>query len=479
MLKQLCLACLILIAMSFPCITNAQDSATVYDKVYSLPDKLFGLINKKSAKVQQGLTRSTLKYIQKLSKREARIKRQLARKDSAAAQEIFGSVDERYFNLSARLNHSTGELNPQTNDYVRGLDSMKTTLQFLDAQKMLREGSAKQMQLALSRYQDVQLKLNQTVEIQKILTERQRYLQERLVKYGLSKQLEKYKQQVYYYRAQVHQYKVILNDPHKLEAQVLLYVSKIPAFQKFFNQYSDLASLFHLPVEGEDLSSLQGLQTRLMLTEDLQQRFGTGTNMRQYIGSSMTDAQSGLNILKNRLNQSGGSGDDLDLPNFKPNEEKTKSFLKRLELGSNMQSTRSRIFFPMTTDVGVSLGYKFSQHSIAGIGGSYKMGWGRDIRHITISHQGLGLRSFIDIKLKKSFWFSGGYEMNYFSQFNSIAQLKDQNAWQQSGLVGLSKKISLKSKVLKNSRLQLLWDFLSYQQVPRTQPIIYRIGYTF
>jgi hypothetical protein len=51
--------------------------------------------------------------------------------------------------------------------------------------------------------------------------------------------------------------------------------------------------------------------------------------------------------------------------------------------------------------------------------------------------------------------------------------------WTRSGLIGLSKTVSMKSRVFKKAQLQLLWDFLSYQQVPQTQPLVFRIGYTF
>ena len=85
----------------------------------------------------------------------------------------------------------------------------------------------------------------------------------------------------------------------------------------------------------------------------------------------------------------------------------------------------------------------------------------------------------IDLKLKGSFWVSGGYEQNFKSEIKSIDQLKDRSAWQQSGLVGISKVISVKSKLFKKTKAQLLWDFLSYQQVPRSQAIIFRVGYNF
>ena len=48
----------------------------------------------------------------------------------------------------------------------------------------------------------------------------------------------------------------------------------------------------------------------------------------------------------------------------------------------------------------------------------------------------------------------------------------------EAGLLGISKVVSIKSKLFKKTRVMLLWDMLSYQQVPRTQPVVFRIGYT-
>jgi len=134
--------------------------------------------------------------------------------------------------------------------------------------------------------------------------------------------------------------------------------------------------------------------------------------------------------------------------------------------------------FPITSDLGLSLGYKLNDKSVVGIGASYKMGWGSGWNNIRITHQGIGLRSYVDWKLKGSFWISGGYEQNYKSEIRSIDQLRDQSAWQQSGLIGLSKVVSVKSKLFKKTKVQLLWDFLSYDHVPRGQPIVFRIGYS-
>jgi hypothetical protein len=144
-----------------------------------------------------------------------------------------------------------------------------------------------------------------------------------------------------------------------------------------------------------------------------------------------------------------------------------------------MQTVRSGLFFPTTTDLGLSVGYRISDKNTIGIGASYKIGWGKDIRNIHITSEGMGIRSYLDMKIKGSFYASGGFELNYQQPFNGLQQAIALNSWQQSGLVGVSKIVSMNSKLFKKTKLQLLWDFLSYGQVPRTQAIKFRVGYNF
>jgi hypothetical protein len=113
------------------------------------------------------------------------------------------------------------------------------------------------------------------------------------------------------------------------------------------------------------------------------------------------------------------------------------------------------------------------------------MGWGRDVRHISLSQEGVGLRSFLDMKFKGSFYASGGFECNYQPvSLTTAASISPAIAeaipkWTQSGLIGVTKIVSLKSKTFKKTKLQLLWDFLSYQQQPQTQAFKFRVGYNF
>ena len=208
-------------------------------------------------------------------------------------------------------------------------------------------------------------------------------------------------------------------------------------------------------------------------------RFGSGQAATQMMQQNMQSAQGHMNQLKNKLqglqNGSYGNGNAEMPKGFKPNTQKTKSFLKRLEWGFNFQSHRAKNYFPVTSDLGLSIGYKINDQAVAGIGGSYKLGLGRGWDHISLSHQGLSIRSYIDMKLKVNIWLAGGYERNHLSEFKNIQQLSKKSAWQESGLVGLSKRYKV-SKKLKGE-MKLMWDFLSYKQIPRTQAIIFRIGY--
>lgn len=242
---------------------------------------------------------------------------------------------------------------------------------------------------------------------------------------------------------------------------------------------SQLASMFRLPggssnvVDPSNMVSLQGLQTRAMVQQQLQQQFGS-TGGQQRLQRNMLQAQAQLSELKNKVLPFGG-GDDLDMPDFTPNKQKTKSFKDRLEYGANIQSQRATGLLPSSSELGLTLGYKLNDKSTLGVGASYRWGWGKPVKDIKITHEGIGLRSFIDYQLKGSFFISGGYEQNYNSGFNRIGQLKERSAWQPSGLLGVTKKYGAGNM---KGNVQLLWDFLSYAQLPRTQAIKFRIGYS-
>lgn len=439
-------------------------------------------VSSKADHLQRRLDKRSEKAIQRLRKQEERIARKLAGKDSAKAAALLSNAGEQYQQLEQRLQKAAS-----ANLYIAPLDTLGTSLKFLQQNPQLlsaAKGTNEKLTNAISKVNGLGDKFKKAEEIKKFLKERRQYLKDQLAGTGLGKELKKLNKEVYYYSEQLKEYKGLLKDHSKAEKKALQLLSQTKLFKNFMRRNSQLASLFRLPGDPGDPSSqinLAGLQTRAQVNNLIQQQLATGgPGARQQFQQNMQEAQSRLNEIKNKILKSGQGSSNMEMPEgFKPNSQKTKTFLRRLEFGANIQSQKTRGFFPVTSDIGLSIGYKLNDKSIVGIGASYKLGWGKDIRHIRITHQGIGLRTFADWKIKGSFWFSGGYETNYRSEFNNIDVLKDLRAWQQSGLVGITKVIALRTKLLKKTKLQLLWDFMSYQQVPRTQPILFRIGYTF
>jgi hypothetical protein len=500
-LKHLKPMLVLLTVCSFAVTARSQDNPDLVDKITNFPSTFFSKVNKKTASLEERLTQQTQKYLQRLAKREKKLKRKLSKIDSTEAQRLFGNSEEQYAKMTSMMSQVSSPTGGGRvgGEYIPAMDSLKTSLSFLQQNNQLLSNSKdiqQKVQGSLANVNQLQSKLQQTEQVKAFIQQRKEQIKQSFSKYtnlpkGVTNSIGDFNKQAYYYSAQIKEYRDLLKDPDKMVEKGLSLLNKVPAFKQFMQQHSELASLFRLPDNYGTPQSLAGLQTRAMVQQQIQTQLSSaGPNAQQYLQQNLQAAQSQLNQLKDKvLNSpsSGGGRGEADMPDFKPNNQKTKSFWQRLEYGTNFQTARSNYFFPTTTDLGLSVGYKISDKSTIGVGASYKMGWGQDIRHIAITHQGAGLRSYLDIKLKGSFYASGGYEYNY--QPPSIGDSSSPSTgggwgqaatnWQQSGLIGLSKIISVKSKFFKKTRLQLFWDFLSYQQTPRTQPVKFRVGYNF
>jgi hypothetical protein len=453
-----------------------QDSSHRSDNSGALPGKVIAGIERQTEKLRKQINRQSEKYLLKLERREKQLYRTLLRKDSVAARNLFGDITHSYTILRSPQLNTSGI-------YSARIDSMRTAMNFLQLNNAMSALPAEngKLKMALNSFNNLQDELNAATEIKKYLKDRQQYLRQQLSRFGLAKELRKFEKEVHYYRAQIDEFTRTLEDPSKLEARLLQLARQIPAFKDFFRKNSMLAALFRLPDDDPITAALPiaGLQTRASIQQDMLSRFGSGTDIRSAMQQNIQTAQNQINRLKDKVSQLGSGGSDMDIPSFKVNPQKVKSFWQRIELGANVQSTKSNSFFPVTSDLALTAGYKITGSSVAGIGMSYKLGWGENIRSMKFTHEGIGVRTFIDIKLKGSFYGSGGFEYNYQKPFVSTRQLRTIDSWRQSGLIGVSKLISVQSKWFKKTRVQLLWDFLSYRQIPRTEPLKFRIGYQF
>jgi hypothetical protein len=443
--------------------------------IQDLPSRFFSHLQNKTASLDDQLVRQTEIYLQYIQQREQRLYRKLYKIDSTGAKVLFAGSPERYATLGQKLANDTGESNLHlSGEYQAYTDSLQGILKFM---------KGPQAAEALTQLKTLEAKMQDANQIKEYIGQRKQqisqYIQQNTTMAGLlAKDYQGMNRDLYYYSQQVREYKSMLNDPDKLEKQALAILSKLPAFQSFMKQNSTLAGLFNLPGNYGDPGNLAGLQTRDQVAALIQQQLSAGgAGGMATLQSQLQSAQSQLNTYKEKLSNLGsGSG---DMPDFKPNNQKTKAFSKRIEYSINFQTTRNNYYFPTTSDFGLSVGYKLNDRCTAGIGLSGKLGWGNGIQHIAFSSQGVGLRSFVDIKLKGSFYGSGAIEYNYAKPFSSYQDIKRIERWTRSGLIGISKILSLKNHVFKKTKLSVLWDFLSYEQHPRSQPILFRAGYYF
>jgi hypothetical protein len=529
---------LVLVGVVSLCISlhvRAQQTDSVMGRLANFPARLFSRIQAKAARLDQQLTSQTQKYVKRMTNQEARLNKRLSATDSNAAAQLFAGSTERYAALMQRLRQDTGSRQMLVSGaYQPYTDSLRGTLAFLQQHPQLVSGSGVvtpalpgsstvaglstvsaqtgKLQKAASQLQSLQAKMQDAALLQQFMQQRQAQIQQYLSKYtqlpaGISNAFSGYQAQAAYYKQQVSQYEQTLNDPDKMFQTALTLLNRVPAFSSFMQRNSALSSLF--PGAGSGPTSDpskpgQGLPGRDQVLAGLQDQLGknglSAEAVAQKSTSSAVDAAGGaggglpdkLNGIGNFLSGggasglngggsigNGGTGGSTTMGNSQLNPQKTKSFLHRFEFGFNIQNMPSTYFYPTTTDIGVSLGYKLNGQNRIGIGASYKVGWSGDIHHLQVSGQGASVRSFLDIGISKTWLASGGLEMNYQPLVYTVHMLRDLENWEPAGLIGVTKVIPIKSKLIKNTRLQFLWNFLSYYQVPATQPFIFRLGYSF
>ncbi len=91
-----------------------------------------------------------------------------------------------------------------------------------------------------------------------------------------------FNKELFYYSQQVQEYKDMLNDPDKLLTKSLELLNKLPAFQSFMQQHSELAGLFAVPAGYGSNQSLAGLQTRSQVQQLMQNQLASaGPNAGQ------------------------------------------------------------------------------------------------------------------------------------------------------------------------------------------------------
>ena len=446
------------------------------------PQKWSAVVEKRLGKLEEKIISKSVKTLRGLQREEEKVyKKLLATKDSLYAKEKLDEIQSKYQGLSDKIRNPAASISPGSKKYIPYLDTLKTAFNFLD-----KDNVSGNIKTAIDKISSFENSFQQAEEIKKFIREQREQLKHQLEQLGLAKQLKKFNREIFYYGEHLKQFRSVISDKKKMERKAFELLSETKAFQEFFRKHSALASLFRMP--GADpndpsyLASLAGLQTRSQVNNLIQQQIAAGgPNAMDQFRNNLQQAQAQMQELKNKVLKSGGSSSDDIMPEgFKPNNLKAKSFFQRMEINANISSHRSNGLLPANSDFALGIGYKFSEKIVAGVAGSYRIGWGSGFNNIRITHEGIGGRFYFDVHAKNSFWITTTFELNYRAAFDRIDQLRDYSAWNRAGLVGVSKIVSVKSKFFKKTKVQLLWNYLYYSEVPKVgEPIVFRVGYNF
>lgn len=466
----------ILVAFIALSITCWSHEASIILDTDAVTKAFYADLARKSDRLQHLVSRKADKTLDRFIKQENRIKRKLTSADSLKAQPLFehASLAEAKTEVAGRYPAYAGALTQSGTHY---LDSITTWLSFMKGSNGLLDGSkavAGKLSATVKSVERLKDKLAEAEAIKAYIRERKQLLKEQLSQYaGFTRELQKMNKHVYYYGQQLKEYRQAFNDKRKVERKAMEVIKQIPAFTDFMKKHSRLTSLFNIEGATASAQGLEGLQTRNQVEQLIQQRLGSGPNASAAVSQQIAEARSKFDELKSKFADLDNA---TEMPDFKPREMKTKSFLQRLEIGSNIQFQRSNKIFPTTGDLAGQVAYKFHKNGSAGVDLSYKLGMGTGFDNIHFSYQGMGIRSFADWKLKGTFFLNGGYEQNHQPDYAGAGEGVVQT-WTQSGLIGISKKYKINSK-LKGS-MMLLFDFLYNQHIPRTDTVKVRLGYNF
>jgi hypothetical protein len=495
------LTILLLTLTTLAATSQAQDS--LIHTITEVPVKFLKQTNEKIDKYTSRITSKTQKSLTKLCKWENKIRALLERASPQTAQQLFGNGKLTFASMLQKIQEGKSLAENAKARYTEYNDKLITNIKFIETKKdELDNKYIKPLQAAKEKAKQLEKDVTETETAEKLIKERKKELLNEAYKVlGKSKYFNKINAETSTYVETLKNYKEIFSEPGKAEKLAFEILNKIPAVKEFVQNNSMLASLFGSPsAGGANVASLAGLQTRASVNSLIQGRIAAGgPNAAAMVSANMQQAQAELGKLKDKLMKAGGdlnsssSGEAEDeFASFRKQDVKSKTLKQRLELGTDFQFGRPNRIVSSQANIAVSLGYKISDSKTFGVSICYKLNYG-SIDNFYLQHGGIGIRSYMDWKLKKQFFFSAGFELNYNQNFKNFSQVvtgyKQQGLGgplQSSGLVGISKKIKFpsssigkKAGLVKGTKISVLYDFLYNTHPVSGQPVVFRIGYNF
>ena len=439
----------------------------------------------KAKTLQKRITRRSDKTIGKLIRQEKQLGTKLSKVDSIANSSFTYSIDSLK-SFRKLLKNKKLKLPDQYNkltQYTPMLDSAKCLLKYFGVNNLSSEiqGSVSHgIQNSLQELTNLEKALQYTGQLEQYIHNRKAELSSIFSKYdGLVEYngiLKKWGKQYYYYTETIKNYKTLFNDRSRAQAEVLKLANKFPAFQDFMQQYGELSAVFN----NNSSQDLSGLQTRAEVNGLINgQMTSFGAKGKELVSQKIEETKE---LLSDALGKCPVISEASSVPDFKPNNQKTKTLLQRIEFGIDMQINRKTQKLPTSASMGFNVGYKLTDKASFGAGVSTNLNIGSNWKHPDPNAEQLCFRSFAEYNIAKEFYLRGGWERQFTQTISNIDYLNQNGFYRESALLGISRKLSLPGKMpfMKkpmNGRVILMYDFLHNRHLPETPAIIFRIGY--
>ncbi|MEO5890617.1 MAG: hypothetical protein ABIQ31_10210 [Ferruginibacter sp.] len=458
--------------------TQAQDAGTLNNELQRIPGKYFDGLEKKAKQYIRNIDCKTENTLVKLSRWENKIRAILKRVNPEATSLLFSEGRPTFTTVLQEIRNGASFAGQYPAGYNKYLDDVTTRLKYLAGQdsNLTKKATTLVNDLDVLAAGEVKAEAIQ----QFIETRRKELVEQALRSVGKNRYLSKIDKETYYYSASLKNYREIFSDPTKTEEIIAALLGKIPAFKKFAKQHSLLSGLFDISPQNGRLDP--GLQTRVGVEQLIKGRLAETVGQASgAMNKNLQSAQAQLINIKSRLKEGGTNS---ELPGFKPNDQKTKTFGQRIEYTASIRFAKSQHWLPQGTDIAFGVGYRLNDRSLVGFGASYLLGIG-NIGNIHLSTQGLGIRTYADWKLKKQFFITGGLEINYLTMKSLHQQLPatrgfyPSGIWQKAALIGIMKKMNIRTGWFTSTNVQVLCDLFSRRHVLVSQPVLFRMGYNF
>ena len=302
--------------------------------------------------------------------------------------------------------------------------------------------------------------------------------QETLKNYGvqtpeLAGKLKDIDKNCYYFTQGMNGFKDLYTNPAKgIENSLLKKLSFSKDFKLFETQFNSIpiSGISALPGSTSDMSAYQTkAQVQAMLPQNAP---GIDAETKAALLSNMQNSLTRFNELKNEQ-------PDISLlkdkPTFKINPYKGLPLRQRLVPGFTFQPQIKQLNQPITIDLGATLGFKLTERLTPLIGASAKTGWGKDIRHLAFTYQGIVAKAGIDTKLMYGFSFQTWYEATWKPQPDLLLEDRNPNYPEPSFIAGICNTYQISKKV--KGILMIGYDFFYNKHTPYTSPWVIRMGW--